>query len=87
MAHFRATIKGARGEASRLGHKEITAAVNGWDIGVRVYGSKSHSGDIFSIYATGGSNGRVSSVLISTIIETPSGFRVEGCDSFTEKAS
>ena len=36
MAHFRATIQGARGEASRLGGKSsgIYTTTRGWNIGV-----------------------------------------------------
>jgi len=38
MARFRGTVKGGRGEASRLGSKisGITSFTSGWDIGVKV---------------------------------------------------
>lgn len=77
MAHFRATIQGARGEASRLGHQEITASVNGWDAGVNVYGTKGKAGDVFTVYATGGSNGNGTRKLIAVVRETRDGFKVE----------
>lgn len=60
MARFRATIKGQRGEASRLGGPKqgIVAVANGWDVGVRVVGGVTAQGDDeFQVYATGGSNG------------------------------
>ena len=61
MAQFRATIKGQRGQASRLGSKEtgIVADINGWNLGVRVeafYDADSDQ-DIFTVFETGGSNG------------------------------
>lgn len=34
MANFRGTIRGARGEASRLGHSRLEGRVAGWNIGV-----------------------------------------------------
>jgi hypothetical protein len=58
MAHFRATIQGSRGEASRLGGMSsgITARVNGWSGGVRVEAIHHEDGkDHFRIYATCGS--------------------------------
>ena len=58
MATFRATIKGNRGEASRLGHSEINADVNGWNIGARVHAWREPTGRIvIKVVATGGSNG------------------------------
>lgn len=61
MAQFRATIKGQRGEASRLGSKNsgLRAYVNGWDSGVLVEAENRDGRDIFYVYTTGGSNGRV----------------------------
>jgi hypothetical protein len=61
MAQYRAVIKGIRGAASRLGQKSsgIRADVNGWDIGIRIYGAFDPArGDVFEVYLTGGSNGR-----------------------------
>ena len=61
MAQFRATIKGQRGHASRLGGKNtgIFAWVNGWHSGVEVCGKYNEitKQDEFQIYKTGGSCG------------------------------
>lgn len=58
MARFRAVIRGQRGEASRLGSKlsGIKVDIDGWDSGVSVYARVQDGSDVFSIYATGGSN-------------------------------
>ena len=58
MAHFRATIQGMRGEASRLGtkHSGMIATIDGWDIGCDVT-IRHHDGyDVVRISLTGGSN-------------------------------
>jgi|HubBroStandDraft_6_1064221.scaffolds.fasta_scaffold969713_1 hypothetical protein len=58
MAQFRAVIKGSRREASKLGHKSsgIRAEVNGWNLGILIYGwSDPEKGDVFEVYLTGGS--------------------------------
>ncbi len=58
MARFRATIQGTRGAASRLGHRELTANVNGWRAGIRVHVRpcfKCEKGDLFTATATAGS--------------------------------
>lgn len=61
MAHFRATIQGNRGVASRLGSEGsgITAVINGWDSGIIVEGwyDKKLGIDVFCVTKTGGSNG------------------------------
>ncbi|MGE0576123.1 MAG: hypothetical protein AB7F22_07675 [Reyranella sp.] len=57
MAHFRGTVQGIRGQASRLGSKasglEITA--NGWDGGVTVRLYERNGKDWARITLTGGS--------------------------------
>ena len=64
MTHFRATIQGNRGEASRLGSKPsgIKATVNGWDIGTSIYAEHSEllQSDLIRVHFTGGSNSRTS---------------------------
>ena len=65
MAHFRGTVTGNRGTASRLGHKKTGLEVNcnGWTTGITVEafhntGDKSAGvpeHDCFFIYRTGGS--------------------------------
>ena len=61
MAQFRATIKGSRGVASRLGTKKsgIVCSVNGWNSGIRVeaFYDKDSGQDVFTVFETGGSNG------------------------------
>jgi hypothetical protein len=61
MARFRATIKGARGEASRLGDAAtgLTVTVNGWDLGIRaIAGTTGADADVIDVFITGGSKGR-----------------------------
>jgi hypothetical protein len=58
MANFRATIKGSKAEAHRLGSKTsgINATVNGWNLGIEVEGKVNSNGeDTFYVYITGGS--------------------------------
>ena len=61
MAHFRATIKGTRGKASRLGSKAggLYVTVDGWNSGVniRAYHDEETGEDVFEIASSGGSNG------------------------------
>lgn len=73
MAHFRATIRGSRGEASRLGGKDagLTVTADGWNVGVRVdtFYDKETGKDLIRVYKTGGSNARTSAELIATVVE------------------
>lgn len=72
MAQYRAVIKGSRGETSRLGHKSsgIRAEVNGWNLGILVYGwSDPEKGDVFEVYLTGGSKAVHDRILIGTFSE------------------
>lgn len=59
MAQFRGTIKGQRGEASRLGSTKsgLCVACNGWHDGVEVRADVVDGKDTFHIYANGGSAG------------------------------
>jgi hypothetical protein len=67
MAHFRGTIQGQRGSASRLGSAKsgLIVKANGWNFGVTVnmvldqYGN-----DMAYVWITGGSNGAKSSKLL-----------------------
>ena len=59
MARFRATIKGSRGEASRLGTAKsgLLVHVNGWNVGICIdVGVNENDQEVFHIYRTGGSN-------------------------------
>jgi hypothetical protein len=73
MAHFRATIQGSRGLASRLGGKKsgLVVCANGWGLGVKVYAtySKDDDCDMFEVYLTGGSNGVGSDKLVYSKME------------------
>jgi len=62
MAHFRGTIQGQRGSASRLGSVKsgIVANVNAWDVGIRVESRVINGEDAFAVYLTAGSNGSTS---------------------------
>lgn len=58
MAHFYGSLQGARGEATRLGHKEIRSHTRGWNVGIKIVGKiNATSGeDEFHVYLTSGSN-------------------------------
>ena len=57
MAHFRGTVKGNAGEASRLGEDRLVTTANGWNTGVRVEAARLPDGTTqFSVFLTGGSN-------------------------------
>jgi len=75
MAQFRATIKGQRGEVSRLGSKAsgIQARVNGWDVGILVNANHIDGQDTMELYSTGGSNARCFEQFIGEILLTPDG--------------
>jgi hypothetical protein len=75
MAQFRATIRGRRGEASRLGSKSsgITAHINGWNAGVSVYAAHEDGRDRFEIWLTSGSNGHRASRALGTLVQTDRG--------------
>lgn len=60
MARFRGTLKGARGEASRLGSESsgLCLTANGWNVGVSVSAYVHEGSDRISLYLTGGSHDR-----------------------------
>ena len=69
MAQYRATIKGSRGEASRLGSVKsgMVATVNGWHTGVWVEIGSINGRDTVTVVRTGGSghNGDATEVVAS----------------------
>ena len=72
MAQFRAIILGQRGAASRLGSKNsgILAHVDGWNAGVTVRAMVDTQGrDVFTVYATGGSNRAQTERVIAVITD------------------
>jgi len=69
MAQFIGSVKGHRGEASRLGGKEsgIRTSAQGWNVGIDVRGSVNDKGeDQFDVYLTSGSNGCHQSKMIGS---------------------
>ena len=66
MAHFRGTVQGVRGMASRLGNKNsgMVAHINGWDIGVsvRLAHNPTTGLDEVAVYLNSGSNDRESHI-------------------------
>ena len=59
MARFRGVVKGARGEGSRIGHKNtgLETTCDGWDIGATcsIYYSEAKDTDIITVKVTSGS--------------------------------
>ncbi len=75
MARFRGTVQGSRGLVSRLGGASggLTASVNGWNVGVKVFAFVDENGrDFIDIKMTRGSNGRSSGLVhLATIRACP----------------
>lgn len=71
MARFYGILNGDnRPEVTRLGHHNIHAAAQGWNVGVRVHEYKNDNGqDVFDIYLTSGSHGRYGSTRIGSFTE------------------
>lgn len=71
MAHFLGSVKGARGETTRLGGKAsgMLARAQGWNVGAEVFtGHAEQLGiDFADVTATSGSNGRQRSVYIGQV--------------------
>ena len=75
MARFIGRLQGSRGAVSRLGGTAsgISARVQGWNVGVRVYGQSREGKDVFWVYATGGSNGRPPESAVAVISQDETG--------------
>ena len=56
-------------QATRRGHRNISAHVRGWDSGVEVVASADETGDTFDVYVTSGSNGARSPKLVARIVD------------------
>lgn len=73
MARFYSEIESKRGYlVHRLNDREAYATARGWDVGVQVFGHPREDeglgeGDVFEVYATGGSNGSGPSTLVCRI--------------------
>ncbi len=81
MAQFRGTIRGARGGASRLGHKAtgLTVTADGWDTGAKVYIQHVDGRDRVTVLRTGGSHGGAETVVAQWDDDEPQ--RVPGPDA------
>lgn len=68
MAHFRGTIQGNRGQASRLGDMQsgLVMHCNGWNSGIKIraYFDKETNQDCFFVWSTGGSKASTSNRLL-----------------------
>jgi len=61
MAHFYGSMRGSRGEATRMGTAKsgLIAHIRGWNTGVEVVLTVDDEGrDCVAVYVTAGSNGR-----------------------------
>lgn len=69
MAHFIGALHGNRGSVTRLGtpNSGIQAVARGWNVGVSVMGRKEDDGDVFTIYADAGSNGRAAGFYVGEV--------------------
>jgi hypothetical protein len=83
VARYRGLIRGSRGEASRLGSRELFTACDAWDIGIETEALpvRDGDGDSITITLTGGSNQSAEKILLGTFTrdaDSPSGFSVNG---------
>ena len=73
MAQFIGFLQGGKGEASRLGNKTsgLTATVNGWNSGVKVYAfyCDERKRDVIRVEATTGSKQTGRKVIIGEVME------------------
>lgn len=71
MAQFYGSMKGNRGQTTRMGSKAsgMTAHIRGWDIGVRVDLSHRDGVDYVQVYRTSGSRRQTHDVLICEFSE------------------
>jgi len=70
MARFYGNMLGqARTDVTRVGgaNSGIFAHLRGWDVGVKVEGSARGERDVFTVYASSGSNGAALDVKVATI--------------------
>ena len=71
MAQYRGSIEGARGSATRLGHKTtgLRVVANGWQAGIEVRAYHEEGEDCFDVLLTGGSNGGRTAQIIARVID------------------
>ena len=66
MGHFRGTVQGSRGEASRLGHQGLQTTCYGWQDGLWCGATRDdEDGDQFEVRLTGGSSGCHGDIVIA----------------------
>ncbi len=68
MARFRGTVKGSRGEASRLGNKKsgLLVEADGREIGGQIFMDETGDTDEVTFYVTSGSAGNKHRVYLAT---------------------
>lgn len=71
MAHFKGTVRGSRGVASRLGSDSLQTTCNGWNSGVTVKATRDEKTfkNTFRVWRNGGSHGRTGSELLAEFTE------------------
>lgn len=79
MAQYKGSLRGNRGEVSRLGSKDsgLRARIGGWNLGVETYvkWSETDQCDIVSIHLTGGSKGFVADRYLGTYVRDGNGYK------------
>lgn len=57
----------AKTQATRRGHRTLSAHVRGWESGVEVVARHDETGDTFDVYVTAGSNGGGARLLVGRV--------------------
>jgi len=73
MAQFYGSMKGNRGEATRMGTKGsgMMAHIRGWGVGIRVELTHRNGTDICTVYKTSGSNKTAPDIIIGEFHREP----------------
>jgi hypothetical protein len=69
MARFYGEMRGHRGCATRVGHREFRAHIRGWNVGVEVSCRIVDGRDVIEVRETGGSHSPSSKRLLAKIEE------------------
>lgn len=80
MAHFISSIRGNKGEASRLGSKDsgIKASACGWNCGMEISGRHNRNEeDVFNVFADHGSNGGGNYTWLAQASNGPDGYQMK----------
>lgn len=76
MSALYGSLKGdrAKTEATRLGIKNISGHIRGWDVGINVLGIKREDGTVkLDVYLTGGSNGNSAEIYLGEAVVNKDG--------------